>query len=529
MSEERNVPVSEPPEGIPPAPEGIGGRALSGVAWSYIAVSIVALGQIVFTVIMSRLVSPEAFGLIAMSGLARGIGTLLSGMGVGAALIQKPSLSEEDKRAGFTLSVLSGIFFFGLFWALAPALGRLFTEVRAVSVIRGASLAFVALGLNTTEESLMRREMRFRELSQIHIVGFLIGYFVIGIGSALAGAGVWALVLPPIAHTLISALLTYLRIRNPLRPTRDLSSYRALLSFGSRLSVIQLGEFFGSQIDTIVVARNAGTALLGMYNRAFYLAVLPLQMIMYAMNQILFASFSRIQSELQRLKVAYMTSTEVANALFLPASAALAAAGGELIVVLLGERYREVAVLVPFFAAYAALNRMSLLCGLLCEAVGELNKRLALQAVYVAGLVSAMIAVAGGPLWVYAAVLAGGEAGRLLAFNVLIIRKIIPVSLSELVKMYVPGLIAAALVLVAVIATRVLVHDLMGLSPIIALVAEGAAAAATFIVLVRRGPLSFMRNEILSRIPVDLAGSGRNRLLTFVIRFLLGSLPEVRA
>jgi hypothetical protein len=111
----------------------------------------------------------------------------------------------------------------------------------------------------------------------------------------------------------------------------------------------------------------------------------------------------------------------------------------------------------------------------------------------------------------------------------LIIRKIIPVSLSELVKMYVPGLIAATLVLVAVIAARVFVHDLMGLSPIIALVAEGAAAAATFIVLVRRGPLSFMRNEILSRIPVDLAGSGRNRLLTFVIRFLLGSLPEVRA
>lgn len=55
----------------------------------------------------------------------------------------------------------------------------------------------------------MRRDLWFREISLIHTVGFVMGYFVIGVGSALAGAGVWALVLASIANVLVNAILTY--------------------------------------------------------------------------------------------------------------------------------------------------------------------------------------------------------------------------------------------------------------------------------------------------------------------------------
>lgn len=532
MSDKRAIPVSETPDpdSSPPVPENLGRRALAGVGWSYIATSITALGQIIYTVIMSRLLPPEAFGLIAMTVVARGVGSLLSRMGIGQALIQKSSLSDKEIRAGFTLGIVLGVFFFGLSWVLAPALAGLFDEARAVPVIRGASLALVVNGFMATPQDLMRRGLRFKEGALIHIVGFVISYFVIGVGSALAGAGVWALVYAPIAHSLIGGILSYARIRHPIRPTFDPSSYRALLSFGTRISLIGFGEFFGSQTDTIIVGRFAGTNLLGMYNRAFYLAVLPLEILMNTMSSILFASFSRIQTDLPRLKRAYLSSAKVSAALFFPVSAGIGAASHELIVVLLGERYREVAVVVPFFGVYAAMSKMSSLCGILLGARAELNKRLALQALYIAGLVGALLAVAGGPLWVYGAVLAGGEIVRNLAYNLLIFKKkIIPVDLWELFKLYVPGLTAAALVIVAMTATRAVVVDAMGLSPIIALVTEGAAATATLLLLVRRGSLSFLRNEILSRIPLDRAGSGRNRLLVFALRFLLGPSPEARS
>lgn len=65
----------------------------------------------------------------------------------------------------------------------------------------------------------MRRDLWFREISLIHTVGFVMGYFVIGVGSALAGAGVWALVLASIANVLVNAILTYTRVRHPAEST----------------------------------------------------------------------------------------------------------------------------------------------------------------------------------------------------------------------------------------------------------------------------------------------------------------------
>jgi O-antigen/teichoic acid export membrane protein len=527
MSDERSLPASRSKEAAP-IPEGLGRRALSGVTWNYVAGSVQSLGQIAYTVTMSRLVSPEAFGLVAMTAVARGMGMLVSRMGIGQAIIQKPRLSPPETRAAFTSAVAFGLLFFGLSWVLAPVLAGVFKEPRAVSVIRGASLAFIALGLNTTAESLMRRDMRFKELSLIHIVGFVVGYFVIGVGSALAGAGLWALVFAPIAHTLINAGLTYSRVRHPIRPTFDPRSYGALLSFGSRETLTQFGDFLGTHTDTIVVARYAGAASLGMYNRAFYLAVLPLQMIMSTMDNVLFVSFSHLQTDVRRLTQAYLTSSTISAALFLPISAGIGAAGHELIVVLLGERYREAAVIVPFFAAYAATSRMSSLCGILCVARGQLNQRLVLQGAYLLALAGGMLAVAGGPLWAYGAVLAGGELVRNLAYNVLIIRKIIPVTLRDLFGVYVPALSATALVIAAVVAVRIVVIHVMRLPVGLALTAEIAAAATTFLALVRWGRLSFIREEIVKRLPHVRAESRTSRLLGLLLSISLGNSPRPR-
>jgi lipopolysaccharide exporter len=516
------------PESRPPVPDGLGRRALSGVAWNYTAAVITAVGQIAYTAIMARLVSPEAFGLLAMTVAARGLVASLSRMGIGPALIQKPSLSDEEKRAGLTLGVAFGVCFFGLFWILAPELAELFKEPRAVPVMRGAAVVFVMAGFRATPENLLRRDLRYKEVALINLVGFLFGNFVVGVGAALAGAGVWALVFAQPAQGFIITILCYERVRHPVRPTLNLNSYRALLSFGSRFSLVGLVGYLGSETDTVIVGRYAGTNLLGAYNRAFYLAVLPLQIIMNTMHEILFSSFSRIQSDPQRLKRAYLNSVKLSAAIFIPVSAGLGAASQEIIVVILGERYRVAAAVVPFLAVYAAMTKMSNLSGVVCDARASFNSRLILQAAYSVGLVGGLLAVAGGPLWAYGAVLAGAAIVRNLAYNVLIIRKVIPVELSELFKPYVPGLTAAAVVILAVVLTRAIVVDALVLSPLIALMAEAIVAAIVFFLLVRRGSLSFLRKEILSRMSVHPAGAGRNRFLAFVLRFLLGPSPKPR-
>lgn len=519
--------IGDEPQAI--VDQGLGKQAIQGISWRTGSIVVQALGQIVYTAVMSRLVSPEAFGLVAMTIVARGVGSLLTRMGIGQALIQKPTLTDEDIRAGATLSVAFGALFFGLSWLFAPAFADLFDEPKAIPVIRGASFVFLALGLLSTSNNLLRRDLRFKESSIVHMIGFFVGYFVIGVGLAVGGAGVWALVAAPIAHTLVDTVLMYALTRHPIRPTLNLDAHRALLSYGTKISLIQVFDFFGGQGDTVVVGRFAGTELLGIYNRAFYVAVLPLQMIMSTMHYVLFSSFSRIQNDIPRLTRVYVSTAKVSAALFFPASAAIAAAGYELILVLLGNRYREAAILIPFFAVYAAMSKMSSLCGVLCEARAELNKRLALQAGYVAFLIVALLAVSGGPLWAYGAVLAVGETLRNLTYNLFIVRKIIPITLAEIFVPYVPALFAAGLVVATVGGIRFGLITLLEAPSLVALVVEGVATGLLLIALIRRGPLSFLRNEILSRIQSVATGSGRAARVTRILNMVFGPPEKARA
>jgi O-antigen/teichoic acid export membrane protein len=515
-------PIAEAPPASYSVPVNLGERALASVGWNYIAALVTAVTQLLYTIVMSRLVSPEAFGLVAMTVLARGIGSLLSRMGIGSALVQKPDLDSEDVRAGFTSSVALGVFYFALFWVLAPSISGFFEEPRATSVIRGTSVAFIAAGLLATPESLLTRELRFKELSLLHIVSITFGYFVVGIGSALAGAGVWALVFAPIAHVLLNSILVYMRVRHPLRPTFAIRTHQVLLSYGSRVSLIGIGDFFGSQLDTVIVGRYSRAALLGMYNRAFYLTAVPLSLIMSTASKVLFSSFSQVQNDAQRLKRAYLSSARVSAALFLPISAFLGSAATELIVVLLGEPYRRAADVVPFFAVFAAMHTMTQVGGALTNAKAHLNHRLAMQFVYILLLGGGYLAVAGGPLWRYGAVLALGESLRHIYFNMFLITTAIPAGLLELFNIYRPSLLASGAIVLTVVGTRIILVEPLGMPASVALIIESAVAAVTFLGLTRIGPLSFLGNELRNRLPAVDSNTKQGRALAIVMRTVFG-------
>jgi hypothetical protein len=164
---------------------------------------------------------------------------------------------------------------------------------------------------------------------------------------------------------------------------------------------------------------------------------------------------------------------------------------------------------------------MSLLAGILCDARAKLNIRLAVQGVYVVALAAALVAVAGGPLWSYGAVLAVGEILRNLAYNAIVIRRVIPVKFRELAKTYIPAISATALVILAVTAARAVAVYAFGAPLIVALAIEGSIAGLVYFVLVRWGTLAFLRHEVLSRTRVDLA-TRSSRLFRVALRILFG-------
>src|SRR5207249_3395777 len=187
--------------------------------------------------VLARLVSPADFGVVSAALVVIGFSAIVSQLGLGPALVQRPDLEPRHVDTAFTASVLFGLLLGGVLWAVAPAVAGFFRT-------QGVAWVFPLQGLGTTAESLARRDLQFRWLALLDAKAYGLGYGVVGVGLALAGWGVWALVAGEVAEALCrSAIL--LRTRPPrLHPTLERRALRELLYFGSGFTVAKVANFF---------------------------------------------------------------------------------------------------------------------------------------------------------------------------------------------------------------------------------------------------------------------------------------------
>jgi O-antigen/teichoic acid export membrane protein len=422
-------------------------QATSGLSWSSLSTAALVVANLAYTATISRLLDPTAFGLMAIANLVVLFAGYFVRMGLASALTQKPDLSDEEVRAASTAGILIGLACLGLVWLVAPALGILFHAPGLASILRGLGFSFLFSGWSMTSLGLLHRALRFRELSVISVGSYLFGYLVVGVGLALLGAGVWSLVAATVTSAAIQAVWLYAIVRHPLRPVRHWRPYRAVCGYGARLSVAHVLDYLGANLDTFTVARIASTAVVGQYSRAYYLVFQPLgNYVSAAMTNVVFATLSRIQEDLTRLRRGYLTIMTLSALLLFPICVGMAVAAPELVAVVLGPQWQLAAGLVPWFALAGGCHVASRLSQSLVEARAELNRSVAVQGAYLLGLTVLILLVL--PLraqgvWVIAAAVAVAELLRYIGY-LIVARRVLGLPRARVWQAHFPAVFASA-------------------------------------------------------------------------------------
>ena len=101
-------------------------------------------------------------------------------------------------------------------------------------VLRLLGVTFLFEGMAMVGIGLLRRELRFRELSVITVATYVLGYLVVGVGLALLGAGVWSLVVGALVSSGSQTVWQYALLRHPIRPVLRREPYREVYGYGMR-------------------------------------------------------------------------------------------------------------------------------------------------------------------------------------------------------------------------------------------------------------------------------------------------------
>lgn len=353
-------------------------KTIHGIGWGGLSTGVNVLFQLVFMVVMARLLDPVHFGLIAIANVMLRFLTYFAQLGVGPALIQKPELTDGDIRAALTVSL--GISILCTIGALlaAPFIADYFAMPMLEPVIQALSVNFLLGGLSAVSMSLLRRDMRFKHVAIVEIIAYVLGYGLVGVALAYHDYGVWALVGAVLSQSSLNALLAYLFCRHTVGWRHHKHQRRHFVSFGTRYSLIGFIEFLSGSLDALIVGKFFGPAAAGIYGRAALLSNLPVQQPANIITRALFPVISRLgeQRQIASLQISMLVLGSYAFAI----SLGMIAAAPDIVWVLLGEKWLEAVPLLQILALAVAPQYLSHLIGVTLDAMGELKPKLRIQA-----------------------------------------------------------------------------------------------------------------------------------------------------
>ncbi len=366
-------------------------RTARGLTWSYGAI-LIQIGLVfVLTVTLARLLTPAQFGLVAAANVVIGFGQYFAQLGLGQALVQRPSIDDRDVRVTFVSALGLGAAFYLVCWLIAPAAATVFHHESIVPVLRVLGLVFIGSALSVTSSALLRRELRIRTMTIIDVASFAFGYAAPALILAALGAGAWSLVAGYVTQSFVAAIAYYAVTRHPIRPLWDRSVIGRLYSFGSQVSIIGFFEFLAGNLDSLWTGHTLGTRKLGFYNRAFNLVSVPVFYAWSSFARVATSSFSRIQSERDRIRAVFLPVLTVFTALAWPALWGLAGASHVLVTVLLGARWMPSADPLAVLALAAPLWLIACLVAMLCQATAQLSTQLRISGSQVVLLVVLLV------------------------------------------------------------------------------------------------------------------------------------------
>lgn len=291
---------------MPPDPETVLGdidrsliriRATRGVAFMVVRYAGIRLLGLAANIVLSRLLSPEAFGIYAITLFLLVLLSFVGDFGLSASLLQqRKAIAEDDIRTVFTAQQVLVVFMLVVLFLLAPALASSYhLGASGPWFIRLMLVAGFLTSLRTAPTIILERQLRYGQLSIIDAVDF--GLFQItAVVLAVIGYGVWSFVLAVLLAKLISTLLAY-RLAG-WRPAFgfDASRFAGLWRFGVPFQLSWLTYFLRDYMIPIVGGLLVTTTQVGYLNWALALAAIPGQLAQIV-GRVTLPAFARYQDE----------------------------------------------------------------------------------------------------------------------------------------------------------------------------------------------------------------------------------------
>jgi len=399
-----------------PQPEtGLKKRAMRGTVFSLAEFGAANLLRLVSNLILTRLLFPEAFGMMAivqvfMSGLQ-----MFSDVGIRTSITLSKSGDDPDYlNTAWTVQILRGAILWLAAFAISGPVADFYDEPLLAQLLPVVALNALFAGFMSTNMATANRHLRLGRQTALNI-GSQVLALALNIVLAFWLRSVWALIWGGLASTLFMVAASHTLmpgIRNRLRWHR--ASLGELIRFGKWIFLSTIAGFAMNQADRAILGKFITLDQLGVYTIAFFFGNLPILLSRATLGKILGPLYRMrhpSKSEANRRNV--LKARRLAVGGLVAMTVPLAYGGGLLIELLYDPRYVLAGPMVVLFAFALPPQLVSVAYGGILLAVGDSRRQFYLTAL-TAGLQVALMLVGVVTVGVVGVILAPALAAMLI-------------------------------------------------------------------------------------------------------------------
>jgi len=342
----------------PPAPAARsrlqGAVALLSRDTNVVVVTVVAtnLLRMLSSVVLTRLLVPEAFGIVGLLGSISFILSMISDLGFQAFVIRH----RDGDRPLFldtiwTIRLLRSVLLCVTLLVLAAPIARLLGQSALAVPIAVSALQFVIEGGSSLSVVTALRERKLPRLSLLDILGVIVQVGA-SIALALVWRSYWAIVIAMLLSSLARTVLSYALFANTWRRFRFDRAYASeLWHFARFVTGSSIISMLLVQSDKVVLAKLIPLDALGLYMLAGNLALAPMAFTIAYANRVLYPVYARTWREQpDTLRSVFYTARWRVSMLYMVAAGGLIGTAPLLVAILYDPRYAAASLYLRLLA-----------------------------------------------------------------------------------------------------------------------------------------------------------------------------------
>lgn len=346
---------------------------LKNIFWIGLGQLVKIASQLIALFYLTSIISPHAYGVLALAFVVVNFASLFSDMGTGTAIIQKKNISQVFINFLFRFNVISGICIMFLSFIAAFVMSWYYSMPDLKNVIFLLSFLFPIISLSIVHKAYLEKEQKFRIVMIVEVTSNVVG-LTIAIVLAQKGFGVYSLV----AQSLVQAILTTMFFFKLSSLKVNFSNYhikeedkKGLLNFSGYLFLFNFLNYFSKNLDVMLVGKFFNTVILGTYSVANRVMLFPIQNITFVVTRALLPNLMNKIENKSEVRENYFNIVFCILSLSAPLMMGLMVLSKNFVNVFFGNRWPDLNSILFWLAPTAIIQSVLSISGAILTAYGK--------------------------------------------------------------------------------------------------------------------------------------------------------------